>query len=301
MTSLKRGKFRTLHSMKKQTAAYLAVAGGLAVFGIKLTAFFISNSVALLSDALESIVNIVASAIMLLSIRVSERPADESHKYGHEKVEDISSATEGVFVLAAAVFIILTAAGRIFAPVELLELNLAIIISVLATGINGLISLMLSRTSKATGSVALEGDAKHLLSDVVSSAGVWIGLVIVQLTGWLIVDTLLAFIVAAVIIRMGFGILSKSLNRLMDKSCPQEEAVIREVLDALGPSVIEYHDLKTRRQGNRVLAEVHLTVEDELSVRNAHDIVDRFEAELLRRAPSIALTVHIDPLTELDT
>ncbi len=287
--------------MRKQTAAYLAVAGGLTVFGIKLAAYFISNSVALLSDALESIVNIVASAIMLLSIRVSERPADDSHKYGHEKVEDISSATEGVFVLAAAFFIVLTAAGRIFAPVELLELNLAIVISVLASGINALVSLMLSRTSKATGSVALEGDAKHLLSDVVSSAGVWIGLVIVQITGWLIVDALLAFVVAAVIIKMGLGILSKSLNRLMDKSCPEEEAIIRQVLDELGSSVIEYHDLRTRRQGTRVLAEVHLTVEDELSVRAAHDIVDRFEKELLERAPTISLTVHIDPLTELDS
>ena len=151
--------------MRKQTAAYMAVAGGLAVFSIKLLAYFISNSVALLSDALESIVNILASIVMLFSIRVSERPADESHRYGHEKVEDISSGFEGALIIVAAIFIVIAAAGRIFAPVELVELNLAILVSVVATAMNGGISLLLSRTAKASESAALEGDAKHLLFD----------------------------------------------------------------------------------------------------------------------------------------
>jgi cation diffusion facilitator family transporter len=285
--------------MRKQTAAYMAVAGGLAVFSIKLLAYFISNSVALLSDALESIVNILASIVMLFSIRVSERPADESHRYGHEKVEDISSGFEGALIIVAAIFIVIAAAGRIFAPVELVELNLAILVSVVATAMNGGISLLLSRTAKASESAALEGDAKHLLSDVISSGGIWLGLIIVQFTGWLIVDALLAFVVAAIIARMGLGLIYRSLNRLMDKSCLEEEEKIREVLDGLGPIVIEYHDLKTRRQGSKVLAEVHLTVDDNLSVREAHDVVDRLEQKLMEIAPQIVLIVHIDPLTEL--
>jgi cation diffusion facilitator family transporter len=285
--------------MRKQTAAYMAVAGGLAVFSIKILSYFISNSVALLSDALESIVNILASIVMLFSIRVSERPADETHKYGHEKVEDLSSGFEGSLIIIAAIFIVVTAAGRILQPVELVEIDLAILISVIASAMNGGISLILSRTAKASESAALEGDARHLLSDVISSAGVWVGLIVVQFTGWLIVDALLAFVVAAVIARMGLSLLYRSMNRLMDKSCPEEEGKIREVLDGMDPVVIEYHDLKTRRQGSRVLAEVHLTVDDALSVREAHDVVDRFERELMEVAPQVSLTVHIDPLTEM--
>lgn len=286
--------------MRKQSAAYVAIAGGLAVFGIKLTSYFISNSVALLSDALESIVNIVASIVMLFSIRVSERPADESHKYGHEKIEDISSAFEGALIMIAAIFIIGTAAGRILAPVELIELNLAILVSVVASGMNVGISLVLSRTGKESKSAALEGDARHLLSDVISSAGVWVGLVVVQFTGWLIFDPLLAFVVAGIIARMGLKLIYRSLNRLMDTSCSEEEEVIRGVLDSLGPRLIEYHDLKTRRQGNRVLAEVHLTVSDDMSVREAHDMVDRFEQEMHEVVPSVELTVHVDPGSELE-
>jgi cation diffusion facilitator family transporter len=286
--------------MKKRTAAYMALTGALVVFVIKLVAYIISNSVALLSDALETVVNIVASAIVVLSVRVSERPADEGHKYGHEKVEDISSAFEGTIIIAAAAFIVITALSRVFAPVELIQLNLAIVVSMIASGINAGISLVLQRTADEKGSMALEGDAKHLMSDVISSLGVWIGLVIVQFTGWLFIDTLLAIIVAAAITRMGVDLLKRSLGRLMDKSCPEEEEVIIDVLGNLGPRLIEYHDLKTRRQGDRVLAEVHLTVEDEMTVRAAHDIVDRFEANLHERARNIDLTVHLDPLTELE-
>jgi cation diffusion facilitator family transporter len=287
--------------LKKSTAALIAIIAGLLIFGIKLISYFISNSVALLSDALESIINILASLMMLFSVYISEKPPDESHKYGHQKIEDISSGFEGVLIIAAALFIIYTAANRILEPVELLEVNLAIIISVIATAMNAGVSLLLTRTAKESGSAALEGDAKHLLSDVISTTGVWFGLIIVQLTGWQVIDSLLAFIVAIIIIRIGSDLILDSIRQLMDKSCPEEEETIRTVLEEQKPEIIEFHDLKTRRQGNLVLAEVHLTVEDDMSVRASHDIIDRIEETLKQRNEKIELIVHIDPKTELDS
>lgn len=285
--------------MKKNTAAIIAIGGGLIVFCIKFVAFYLSNSVALLSDALESIVNILASGMMFFSIYISEKPADDTHKYGHQKVEDISSAFEGILIIIAALLIVSTAAGRFFVTVELLEINLGIAISVLATGINAGISILLTRTAKKSGSMALEGDAKHLLSDVISTFGIWIGLVIVQITGWYIMDALLAFVVAILITRMGLGLILGSIKRLMDHSCTEEENTILSVLDKHQSEFIEFHDLKSRRQGNFVLAEIHLTVQDSMSVRAAHDIIDLIEKDLKKQASNIQLTVHIDPETEL--
>ncbi|MCJ7817779.1 MAG: cation diffusion facilitator family transporter [Candidatus Thorarchaeota archaeon] len=285
--------------MKKNTAAFIAIIGGLIVFSIKIIAYFISNSVALLSDALESIVNILASGMMILSIYISEKPADDTHKYGHQKVEDISSAFEGILIIIAALLIVNAAAGRLFVTVELFEINLAIAISVLATGINAGISILLTRTAKSSGSMALEGDAKHLLSDVISTVGIWIGLVIVQITGWQFMDALLAFVVAILITRMGLGLIVRSLRRLMDHSCVEEEKTILSVLDEHHSDFIEFHDLKSRRQGNFVLAEIHLTVQDSMSVRMAHDIIDQIEKDLKEEASHIRLSVHIDPETEL--
>lgn len=277
----------------------MATVGGLVVFSIKLFAYYLSNSVALLSDALESIVNILASGIMLFSVYVSERPADDTHNYGHQKVEDISSAFEGILIIVAALLIINAAVERLFSSVELFELNLAIIISMLATGLNAGLSILLLRTANTSGSMALEGDAKHLLSDVISTVGVWIGLIILQITGWLFVDSLLAFVIAVLIVRMGLGIISKSLQRLMDQSSAEDEEIIRAILDRHKSSFIEFHDLKTRRHGNAIFAEVHLTVHDTLCVRLAHDIIDCIEEDLREKDVRIQLTVHIDPESEL--
>lgn len=285
--------------MKKKTVALIAILGGLSVFGIKLIAYLVSNSVALLSDALESVVNILASGIMFFSISLSEKPADDTHEYGHQKIEDISSAFEGILIIAAALLIVYTAAGRLLVSVELLEINLGIIISVIATGINLILSLLLTRAAKSSGSVALEGDAKHLLSDVISTVGVWFALIVVQVTGWQFMDALLALAIAVLIARMGIGLVVKSLRHLMDQSCIEKEKKIVSVLEKHKSSIIEFHDLKTRRQGNYVLAEIHLTVSDSMSVRTAHDIIDRVEEDLRKEAAHIRLTVHIDPETEL--
>jgi cation diffusion facilitator family transporter len=281
--------------MKKKQAALVALVCGVAIFGIKFVAYFVSNSVALLSDALESIVNIAASGLMLFSVCVSERAPDSSHKYGHEKIEDISSLMEGIFILIAALFIIYAAAGRLFEPVELFELDVAIGISILATALNAGLSWLLINTAKSYGSTALEGDAKHLFSDVISTAGVWIGLIVAQLTGWSFLDSILAFLVAILVVRMGAKLVLKSSNRLMDQSCIEEEKKIKEILARHSFQFIDFHDLKTRRHGNQVFAELHLSVDGSLSVKEAHDLTDQLEEELKEEQPNVNLTIHVEP------
>ena len=281
--------------MEKKQAALLAIFCGIAIFGIKLVAYFISNSVALLSDALESIVNIAASGLMLFSVCVSERAPDSSHKYGHEKIEDISSLVEGIFIIIAALLIIHAAAGRLFESAELFKLDFAIGISMFATALNAGLSWLLIKTAKSCGSTALEGDAKHLFSDVISTVGVWIGLFVAQLTGWDFLDSILAFVVAALIVRMGVGLVLKSSNRLMDQSCIAEEAKIIEILGRHSFQFIDFHNLKTRRHGNQVFAELHLSVDGSLSVKEAHDLTDHLEEELKEEQPNVNLTIHVEP------
>lgn len=281
--------------MQKRKAAYVAILGGVTILLIKLLAYFVSNSIALLSDALESVVNITASCLMLFSIWVSEKPADESHNYGHQKIEDISSMLEGIFIVAAALLIIYAAWSRLFACIIPFEIDLAIGISMVATVMNGGISWFLASEAKKTGSAALEGDAKHLLSDVVSTAAIWIGLFIVHLTGWGMIDSILAFAAAALIARMGFSLILKSCSELMDNSCKVEEAKIREVLLRHKFHFIDFHDLKTRRNGNLVFCELHLSVDGSLTVQEAHDLTDHLENELKQELPSANLTVHVEP------
>ncbi|MDQ1280622.1 MAG: Cation transporter [Thermoproteota archaeon] len=281
--------------MKNKQAALIAITGGVAIFGIKLLAYFLSNSVALLSDALESIVNISASTLMLFSVYISEKPADNNHNYGHQKVEEISSMLEGLFIIAAAFLIVYTAAGRLFETPRLLELNLAISVSIVATIFNGGLSWFLRSVALKSGSSALEGDSKHLLSDVISSAGVWVGLFVVQLTAWGFMDSLLAFAVSILIARMGLKLVLKSSSHLMDEYCEKEEEKICEVLHRHKSKIIDFHNLRTRRHGNQIFAEMHLIVDSYLSVKEAHDLTDHLQEELREELPAIRLTIHIEP------
>jgi cation diffusion facilitator family transporter len=272
-----------------------AIIGGLIVFCFKLAAFFVSGSVALLSDALESIVNIIASFIMFISIRISGTPADIDHPYGHEKIENISAFIEGALVLVAGLLIAYTAIGRLFNPVELGSIDVALAISLLATATNAGLSLYLTKSAKATGSIALEGDAKHLLSDVLSSVGVVIGLFIAKLTGWIILDPLLALVMACIVFKMGTELVSKAGNGLLDQAADDEQKKIEDLLDAHHPHFIDYHNVKTRRSGNKVFAELHLAVDPNLTVQTAHDLTKHLEEELHLELPEVRLTIHVEP------
>ena len=285
-------------TMEKRQLALIAVIAAILIFGIKLVAYFISDSVALLSDALESIVNIAASGLMYYSVCISDRDPDSDHKYGHQKIEDISSMLEGILILVAALLIVATAIERLFEPISLFELDVAIAISMFATSINAGLSVVLIKTSKDCGSTALEGDAKHLFSDVISSIAVWVGLIVAQLSGWVFIDSALAFVVAVFIIRIGVKLCVKSSNRLMDQSCKDEEKKIMGVLDRHAFNFFDFHDLKTRRHGNQILGELHLSVDGSLSVKQAHDLTDHLEEELKKEQPNVNIIIHVEPASE---
>ncbi len=267
---------------------------GVLVFGIKLLAYSISNSVALLSDALESIVNIAASGLMLFAVYVSEKPADENHDYGHQKIEEISRMLEGLFIVAAALLIVYAASKRLSEPANLFQVNLAIGVSILATGINAALSYFLGHIARKSGSAALEGDSKHLLSDVLSSFGVWIGLFVSQLTGWSVLDPLLAFLVAVIIARIGIALMVKSSQSLMEQSCDEEERRIEDIFLRHKSRFVDFHDMKTRRNGNQVFAELHLVVDSHMSVKDAHDFTDHLEEDIEKELPGTKMTIHIE-------
>ncbi|MCL7384496.1 MAG: cation diffusion facilitator family transporter [Thaumarchaeota archaeon] len=284
--------------MKKITIGVIAVLGGLLVFGIKFISFLISNSVALLSDALESVINIAASSIMLFSIYVSGKPPDESHQYGHQKIEEISRLIEGILIIIISILLLHTAFNRLFSPAELHSLDTAISVSIIAAVVNSGIAYMLLKESKMRYSPAFEGDAKHLFSDVLSSIAIWVGLAIVYFTGYLFIDSLLAIGVAAFITRIGLDLIIKSSNYLMDPASREADKKIREILESHRNLFSEYHELKTRRSGNMIFSELHLVVSDTMTVKEAHDIADHLEEEIKKELPDVNLTIHVEPESE---
>jgi len=281
--------------MDKKSTATSAIIGGVVILIVKLYAWWISGSVALLSDALESIVNILASVMMFASVLISEKPPDEDHMYGHQKIENISCLIEGFLVIAAGLLIAWAAYGRLSNPVEIVELNIAVFISLFATSLNGVLSWLLMRTAGKTGSLALEGDAKHLLSDVISSVGVVIGLFIGEQLGIPVIDPLMAMIVAVLVLKMGVELVLKSGGGLMDESCGETEKEIRRIMDRHHQSFVDYHNLKTRKSGEKVFAELHLSLDGGLSVQEAHDFTDHLEEDVQAEIPNVSLTIHIEP------
>ena len=281
--------------MDKRGIAATTIVGGVAIFGIKLYSYYISGSVALLSDALESIVNIVASLMMYMSVRISEQPPDDNHRYGHQKIENISSFIEGALIIVAGALIGRAAFNRLLEPVTLAGLDLAIGLSLFATALNGLFSWLLMKKAEETRSIALEGDAKHLFSDVVSSIGVAFGLFIGQFLGIPMLDPLMAMIVAFMVLRLGLGLVYKSGSGLMDESCLETEEKIRKLMDRHKSQFVDYHNLKTRRSGDRVFAELHLSLDGSLSVQEAHDFTDHLEWDVENEIPGVDLTIHVEP------
>jgi cation diffusion facilitator family transporter len=277
----------------------LSIAAALLTIGLKTTAWWLTGSVSLLSDALESFINLAAASAAYLSLRYSSRPADASHTYGHEKIEYFSSGLEGGLILCAAGGIGWLAFHRMFGEAKLGPLDLGLIISSVAAGINGLVAWVLLRAGKKHGSLLLEADGKHLLTDVWTSVGVLLGLVLVELTGWTILDPLLALLVAANILWTAFDLMRRSFDGLMDKALPAAEVgTIREAIRLqVGPNM-DYHALRTRQAGTRRFADFHLLVPGDMPVREAHAVGDRVEEAIRAALPGIEVTVHVEPIEE---
>ncbi|WP_018465866.1 cation diffusion facilitator family transporter [Calidithermus timidus] len=288
--------------MQPLQAAYLSLLVGCAIFALKWTAYRLTGSVALLSDALESIVNIVAALAALWAVGLSRRPADANHPYGHSKAEYFSAVLEGVLIVLAAFTIVREAWPRLLAPSAPHTVGVGLLISLLASGLNLALASFLMRSGKVARSPALVADAHHVLSDVITSLGVLMGMGLAWLTGFWLLDPLLAIVVAGNILWVGWKLVRDSVGGLMDESLkPEELQQIRQALHqavqglVLQDKVIEIHDLKTRRAGPSTFAELHLVVPGEMSVAEAHEICDQLEETLRQLLPGAQLTVHVEP------
>ncbi|MGH6763479.1 MAG: cation diffusion facilitator family transporter [Phyllobacterium sp.] len=273
-----------------------SIVVGIGVFGLKYLAFAVTGSVALYSDALESIVNVIAASAAWYAIRVSHKPADDNHPYGHHKAEYFSAVVEGVLITLAALLIIREAWFVLQSPRQLDEPWLGLAINSGASVINGFWAWMLIRVGKRAKSPALLADGKHIMTDVVTSIGVVGGLIAAVLTGWSILDPALAIIVALNILWQGWHVIGSSVAGLMDVAVDTEETMrIREVISTNAGGAIEVHDLKTRIAGRATFIEFHLVVDKDMSVGDAHVICDRIEDALRAEITGVRVVIHVEP------
>lgn len=269
---------------------------GILVLALKLVAWRLTGSVALLSDGLESIVNVATAIAALIAIRVAAQPEDDKHPYGHHKAEFFSAALESAMIIVAAILILREAYGGFLAPRPLDAPLEGLLINGLASGINALWCWLLISQGKKLRSPALAADGHHLLSDVVSSLGVAFGVLLVVVTGWTILDPILAAIVAVNILWSGWKVMASSLSGLMDEAVPPEVlARIHDVIAANATGAIEAHDVRTRHAGKATFLDFHLVVPGDMSVNDAHAICDRIEAALAAEMAPVVVTIHVEP------
>lgn len=283
-------------SLSPALATRLSLAAGVLIFGIKYVAWAMTGSVALYSDALESIANIVAALGTVFAVSVSLMPADRGHPFGHSKAEYFSSALEGLLILGASVLIVREAWHRLVAVQALGAIGGGMILSAGASALNGAVALVLARTGKRHRSPALLADSAHLWTDVVTSLGVLAGVGAAWATGWWLLDPLLAIAVALHIVWVGGKLVAGSISGLMDAAVPELELErIRAIIRAHMGGALEAHDVRTRKAGPRTFIQFHLIVPHEMTVGDSHAICDRIEAALERELPGSEVTVHVEP------
>lgn len=276
--------------------AWLSIAAALATILLKGIAWWLTGSVGLLSDALESLVNLAGALMALAMLSLAAQPADEHHPHGHGKAEYFSSAFEGFLIIVAAIGIAYAAIDRLFEPRPLEDVWVGVAVSLVASAINFATARSLMKVGRKYKSITLEADAHHLLTDVWTSAGVILGVLLVWLGGWLWLDPLIALLVAANIVWTGWRLLHRSANGLMDVALPDEELrELERVLEAYRGQGIGFHALRTRQAGARAFATVHVLVPGGWSVKLGHDWCERIEADARAALPHLHLTTHLEP------
>ena len=280
--------------------AWLAIAAAIVTITLKMLAYWLTGSVGLLSDALESIVNLVAAVAALIALIVAEREPDEEHAYGHGKAEYFSSGFEGLLILIAAGTIAYTAIPRLFHPVEIESIGIGIVVSTAATLVNLGVSMRLFAASKRYHSITLEADARHLLVDVWTSVGVVVGIGAVLLTGWHRLDAIIALAVAVNIIWTGYHLLKRSMLGLLDTAIPPEELhIVEGILNKYRASgEVQTHALRTRQAASRRFVSVHILVPGDWSVERGHELADRMEHEIRDALPGTTVFTHIEPIED---
>lgn len=279
-----------------RTLATCSIFVGCVVLALKYVAYLITGSAALYSDAIESIANVATAIVALLAVWISSKPADTGHPYGHSKVEYFAAVFEGIVIIAAAVAILhaawiaFQAPRALDAPVKGLAINFA------ATVINALWSWVLIREGRRLRSPALVADGKHLLTDLWTSGGVIVGVVLIAFTGWLILDPLIAALMALNIIWSGYSLMRESINGLMDRALPEEDLKrVRTIIESNMSGATEAHDVRTRHAGRMTFIDFHLIVDGRMVIEDAHRITDRIEAALRKDFPDSIISIHVEP------
>ena len=277
--------------------ALLSIATSLATIALKFGAYFLTGSVSLWSDALESLVNLAAALVAMGAVTLAERPADDRHTYGHDKAEYFSSGVEGTLILVAAVAIVWSAVQRLVAPAPLERLGPGLLVAVAAGAMNFATARIMLKVARQHDSITIEADAKHLLTDVWTSVGIVAGLLVVMaMPEWAILDPLMAIAVAIQIVVTGIDLLRRSADGLMDVALPATEVRRAETLiRAELPEGASFHALRTRKAGARRFLEFHLLVPGAMSVADSHHLCDRIEAALTAHLAKAQLTIHVEP------
>jgi len=280
--------------------AWLSIGAAVLTITLKSGAYFLTGSVGLLSDAIESLVNLAGAVMALFMLTIAARPADEDHVYGHSKAEYFASVTEGILILGAAAGIIGTAVQRFLQPKAIEQLGLGLVVSIAASAINFAVARVLLKQGKQSRSITLEADAHHLMTDVWTSVGVIGGVTMASLTGWQRLDPIVAIIVALNIVWTGIQLVRRSVSGLMDEALPEEEKrLIQEVMEKYRAKGVSFHALRTRQAAARRFISVHVLVPGNITVHDAHHIVEDFETDL-RTAMGGVLTVftHLEPVED---
>ena len=278
---------------------WLAVAAALVTITLKTGAWWVTGSVGLLSDAAESVVNLVAAIVALVALKVAAKPADKNHNFGHSKAEYFSAAVEGVMIFVAAAVIIVFAIQRFLAPRELTDVGVGLVISLIAAAINGAVALVLIRAGRRYRSITLSADGRHLMTDLWTSVGVVLGVALVALTGWNWLDPLLAIAVGINILWTGYALIRESMDGLMDVSLPpRDNARIREILAVHKQEGLDFHAVRTRESGARQFMEMHMLVPGSWSVQQGHDAMEDLIDEINREFPDLRVTGHLEPIED---
>lgn len=273
-----------------------SIVVGFVVLGLKMLAWWMTGSVALLSDGLESLVNVATAIAALIAIRVAAKPADADHPYGHHKAELLSAILEGVMIILAAMLILREAWFAFQAPRALEAPLSGLLVNGLAGALNAVWCWVLIGQGRRLRSPALVADGKHLLSDVISSAGVLFGVLLAIETGWALLDPAMAALVALNILWSGWKVMSHSVSGLLDEAVPEDVMVqVREAISREGVGAVEAHDLRTRHAGSATFIEFHFVVPGDRTVSEAHEMCDRVEAALKKVVPDCVVTIHVEP------
>jgi cation diffusion facilitator family transporter len=279
--------------------AWLSIAAALLTIGLKTAAYLVSNSVGLLSDAAESLINLAGAIMALAMLTIAARPADKEHAFGHSKAEYFSSSVEGVLIFVAAVFIIVTSVKRFVNNETIDRLGTGIIVSAIATLINLTVAVVILRAGKKHKSISLEADAKHLFTDVFTSVGVIAGIGAVALTGWQKLDPVIALVVSLNILWTGYSIIRRSVSGLMDTALPSEDQQkIGDILDRFRKDGITFHAILTRQAGTRQFVSFHVLMPGDWSIQKGHHILENIEADLRSSIPGLVVSTHMEPLED---